>query len=246
MNEERKSVSVSGAGVIAGGSYSRVSISGAGKINGDVYAENLTMSGAGRVSGHCEVVLLTVSGTGKFEKAVLADEMKVSGVANVQGPVKIKELKCSGTFKAAENISSEYIKVTGMLHVGGDVEAEIFRASGGFDIRGLLSADRIEIHPGGRCRAQEIGGAKIDIRRYGSRDRAGLLDSLLRALSSSWGGDVEAALIEGDEIYLENTRADVVRGKQIQIGPNCKIGLIEYSESLQVHDDSEVGKQTKI
>ncbi|MBU1049534.1 cell shape determination protein CcmA [Candidatus Bipolaricaulota bacterium] len=246
MSEEKKSVSVTGAGVITGGSYSRVSISGAGKIVGDVYAENLTMSGAGRVSGHCEVVLLTVSGTGTFDKDVIADEMKVSGVAKVNGQVKVKELKCSGTFKAAESISSEYVKVSGMLHVSGDVEAEIFRASGGFDVGGLLSADRIEIHPGGRCRAQEIGGAKIDIRRYGSRERAGLLDSLLRALSSSWGGDVEAALIEGDEIYLENTRADVVRGKQIQIGPDCKIGLIEYSESLKIHDDSEVQKQNKI
>ena len=67
-----------------------------------------------------------------------------------------------------------------------------------------------------------------------------------RALSSAWGGDVQANLIEGDEIYLENTRADVVRGKQIEIGPNCKIKLIEYSESLKVHDDSDVEKQTKI
>ncbi|MFC2095677.1 cell shape determination protein CcmA [Candidatus Bipolaricaulota bacterium] len=246
MSEERKSVSVSGAGNIAGGSYSRVSISGAGKVNGDLYAEELRMSGAGRVNGRCEVVHLTVSGTGKFEKAVVADEMKVSGVAKVEGPVTVKELKCSGTFRASESISSEYVKVSGQLHVGGDVEAEIFRASGSFDIRGLLSADRIEIHPGGRCRVKEIGGARIDIRRYGSKDRASLLDSVLRALSSAWGGEVEAELIEGDEIYLENTSADVVRGKEIQIGPNCKIKLIEYSESLKVHDDSEVGQQMKI
>jgi len=246
MSEEKKSVSVSGAGVIAGGSYSRVSISGAGKISGDLYAEELRMSGAGRVNGHCEVVHLIVSGTGKFEKAVIADEMKVSGVAKVEGPVKVKELKCSGTFRASEGISSEYVKVSGQLHVGGDLESEIFRASGGFDVRGLLTADRIEIHPGGRCRAREIGGAKIDVRRYSSREHAGLLNSLMRALSSAWGGEVEAELIEGDEIYLENTKADVVRGKQIHIGPNCEIGLIEYSESLTVHDDSEVGKQSKI
>ena len=246
MTEEKKSVSVSGAGTISGGSYSRVSISGAGKVDGDLYAEDLTMSGIGRVSGHCEVAHLSVSGTGKFEKAVVADDMKVSGIVKVDGPVKVKELKCSGTFRAAEGIASEYVKVSGQLHVGGDLEAEIFRASGGFEVHGLLTADRIEIRPGGRCRAREIGGARIDVRRYGSKDQAGLLDSLLRALSTTWGGEVEAALIEGDEIYLENTRADVVRGKEIQIGPNCKIGLVEYSESLKVHDDAEVGRRTKI
>ncbi len=244
MSEERQSVSVSGAGAIAGGSYSRVSISGAGRVSGDLYAEELRMSGAGRVNGHCEVVQLTVSGTGRFEKGIVADEMRVSGVARVDGLVKVKELKCSGTFRTAESISSEYVKVSGQLHVDGDVESEIYRASGGFDIRGLLSADRIEIHPGGRCRAAEIGGAHIDVRRYGSRDR-GILESVIRALSSAWGGEVEAKVIEGDEIYLEYTRADVVRGKTIEIGPHCEIGHVEYTESLKVHEDSNVGKRTK-
>jgi len=245
MSDERRPVSVSGAGTIAGGSYTRVSISGAGKVNGDIYAEEMSMSGAGSVNGRCEVVRLTVSGTGKFSQQVIADEMKVSGVAKVDGRVAAKELKCSGTFRAGDSISSEYIKVSGMLNVDGDVEAEIFRASGGFTIRGLLSADRIEIHPGGRCRAEEIGGEHIEVRRYGSKDHVTLLDSLLRTLGNAWRGEVEAKLIEGDEIYLENTHADIVRGKAIQIGPDCKIGRVEYSESLTVHDSSEVGEQAK-
>ena len=66
MSDEKRTVSVSGAGSIAGGSYSSVSISGAGRVNGNLYAEELRMSGAGRVNGECEVVHLTVSGTGKF------------------------------------------------------------------------------------------------------------------------------------------------------------------------------------
>lgn len=246
MSEERRSVSVTGAGTINGGSFSRVSISGAGKVNGDVFAEELSMSGAGRVQGRCEVVRLTVSGTGKFEQPVTADEMKVSGVARVEGSVTVKELKCSGTFRASDSVSSEYIKVSGMLHVGGDVEAEIFRTSGGFDIHGLLTADRIEIRPGGRCRAQEIGGEHIEVRRFGSKDHAGLLDSLLRTLGNAWRGDLEAKLIEADEIYLESTRAEVVRGKGIQIGPDCKIGRVEYSDSLSVHNSAEVGERVKI
>lgn len=246
MSEEKKSVSVSGAGSIAGGSYARVSISGAGKVDGDLYAEELKMSGAGKVMGRCEVVQLTVSGTGRFEGAVSADEMRVSGVAKVDGPVKVKELKCSGTFRTSGPISAMYVKVSGQLHVEGNVEAEIFRASGGFVIEGLLSADRVEIRPGGRCRAEEIGGELIDVRRYGSREHAGLLDSLLRALSSSLGGEVSAKLIEGDTVYLENTRADVVRGKQVEIGQNCRIELVEYSESLRVHEDSTVERRTKL
>jgi cytoskeletal protein CcmA (bactofilin family) len=237
---------MSGAGTIAGGSYSRVSISGAGRVDGDLSAESLSMSGAGRVAGNSDVVRLTVSGTGKFDGSVTADEMKVSGVARVDGLVKVKELKCSGTFRATESVASEYIKVSGQLRVGGDVEAEIFRTSGGFEINGLLTADRIEIHPSGTCRVKEIGGERIDVRRTGSGEHTGILNSLLRALSNAWGGEVEALLIEGDEIYLEHAQADVVRGKEIQIGPHCKIGRIEYSGSLSVHEDSEVKERSKI
>jgi len=245
MTDEKGSVSLSGAGAVAGGSYSKVSISGAGRVNGDLVAEELTMSGAGKVNGRCEVVRLRVSGTGRFDGTVTADEMKVSGVARVEGDANAKELKCSGTFRASGNISSEYIKVSGSIAVGGDVEAEIFRASGGFDVGGLLSADRIEVHPGGRCRAREIGGARIDIRHHGP-ERSSLLDNILRALRTTLGGEVDAGTIEGDEIYLESTRADIVRGKEIHIGPGCKIGLVEYTESLSVDEEAEVTEQRKV
>ena len=33
--------------------------------------------------------------------------------------------------------------------------------------------------------------------------------------------------IEGEEIYLENVVADVVKGKKVSIGEGCKIGKIE-------------------
>lgn len=244
--EEKKSVSVSGAGVIAGGSYARVSISGAGKVTGELYAEELSMSGSGKVEGLCEVVRLSVSGTGKFDQGVVADEMRVSGIARVEGPVKVKELKCSGTFRAGQNIASEYVKVSGQLSVDGDVEADIFRASGRFDIRGLLAADRIEVQLGGRCRVREIGGEHIEIRRFGSKDHPGILDSLLRALASTWGGEVEAQVIEGDKVYLEYTRADIVRGKEVQIGPHCTIKRVEYSESYSADDSSSVEQSSKV
>ena len=41
-------------------------------------------------------------------------------------------------------------------------------------------------------------------------------------------GELTTELIEGDEIYLENTNAKIVRGNNITIGEGCNIGLIEY------------------
>jgi len=192
------------------------------------------------------VLQISVSGSGAFAGDVVADEMRVSGAARIDGAARVKELKCSGSYRVKESIAAEYVKVSGVLRVGGDLEADLFKASGGFEIDGLLSADKIEIRPGGRCYAREIGGAKIDVRRGGHRERGILLDGLVRMFSGKGIAELGATTIEGDEIHLEDTVADVVRGKRVEIGPGCRIKVVEYSEDLTVHSSAEVDKQQKV
>jgi len=246
MSEKRNSATISGAGTISGGTYDRVSISGAGKVTGDLSADEIKISGSGKIQGKTEATLIAASGSAVFSQDVIADEMKVSGSARVDGQVRVKELKCSGTFKTVKGIASEYIKVSGDLRVGEDVEAEIFKASGGFKIEGLLSADRVEIKLGGRCQAREIGGERIEVTRGGWREKGILLDGLIKLFTGGGTAELHTTQIEGDEILLEDTIAEIVRGKTVEIGPGCRIGLVEYSESLKIHPDAVVEKQTKI
>jgi cytoskeletal protein CcmA (bactofilin family) len=246
MNDKKHSASISGAGTIGGGTYDRVSISGAGKITSDITTEELRISGAGKVQGRTESEKIVASGSAVFAEAVIAEEMRVSGSARVDGRIEVKELKCSGTFKAAQSISSEYIKVSGDLRVGGDVEAEIFKTSGGFKIEGLLSADRIEIRLGGRCQAREIGGERIEVTRGGWKEKGILLDGLIKLFTGGGMAELHTTQIEGDEILLENTTADIVRGKTVAIGPGCNIETVEYSESLRVADEATVRNKSRV
>jgi len=237
MSQERQSASISGSGNLSGGMYSRISISGSGKVNGDIVVEEMKISGSGKVNGKTEAGQITVSGSGTFTDAVLAEDFRISGSGKVDGEVHAKELKCSGSFQAKGGIASDYIKISGSLRTGGDVEADIFRATGGFEIDGLLSADKIEIHLGGRCRTKEIGGERIEVTRASSS----LLAGLVRILGVGGGiTGLETAVIEADEIVLEDTRADVVRGKSVVIGPGCRIGLVEYVDELRVDPGAEV------
>jgi cytoskeletal protein CcmA (bactofilin family) len=245
MSDERRSVSISGSGSLGGGDYTRVSISGSGRVNGDLVAEELKISGSGKVLGRTETGQITISGSGSFADAVIVEEMRVSGSARVDGPVEVKELKCSGSFRAGGDVSGEYIKISGSLRVGGDVEADIFKASGGFEIGGLLSADKVEIHLGGRCSVQEIGGEKIYVERTSSLGGA-LINGLVKMFTGGGAAELRSAQIEADEVHLESTIADVVRGKRIEIGPGCKIGSVEYTESLKVHADATVERQQKV
>jgi hypothetical protein len=52
-------------------------------------------------------------------------------------------------------------------------------------------------------------------------------------------------VIEGDDIYLENTVAEIVRGNSVEIGPGCTIGLVEYANKFSKDKDSTVKKETK-
>ncbi len=57
---------------------------------------------------------------------------------------------------------------------------------------------------------------------------------------------LEAELIEGDDIYLENTKAKIIRGKVVEIGAECEIDIIEYLENLLVANDSSVKTQENV
>jgi cytoskeletal protein CcmA (bactofilin family) len=246
MSEEKRgSASISGAGTIAGGKYDRVSISGAGKVTGDLVARELHVSGTGKVEGRTEVGRIAASGVAKFEQDVVAEEISASGAMKVEGSVRVKELKTSGAFKATGSIHAEYVRSSGDLHSGGDVEAEIFHATGGFDIVGLLAADKIEIRLGGHCRAREIGGERIEVRAGAWGEGGFILGALVRAFAAK-PVQLTAQLIEGDDVVLESTTAETVRGKRIEIGPDCHIETVEYSESLNVHEDAKVATKRKV
>lgn len=77
-----------------------------------------------------------------------------------------------------------------------------------------------------------MGGSIISVKS----SRGKLLEGLFTGNKSI----LKANLIEGDEIELENTEAEVVRGDKIKIGLGCRIGTVEYRSSLQIHPQSEV------
>ena len=52
--------------------------------------------------------------------------------------------------------------------------------------------------------------------------------------------------IEGNRISLECTDAEIVRGQDVVIGKECKIGRVEYSGTLEIQDNAEVGQQVKV
>jgi cytoskeletal protein CcmA (bactofilin family) len=226
------SVRISGSGSAAGGVYDEVSISGSGTVTGDVEAGRIEISGSGKIEGNVKAASFESSGASKVDGALDIEEGKCSGASTIVGDVKAEKFSASGAVHVGGDLRGGQVEVSGAGEFGGDVEAEQFRSRGSFEIDGLLNADKVGIALGGDARAREIGGGEIVVVRRSVG--AGLF---------GWGvgsGTLKAKTVEGDDVYLEGTHADVVRGRSVRIGPGSRIGNVEYSESLAIDPEAEV------
>jgi cytoskeletal protein CcmA (bactofilin family) len=215
-----------------------VLINGKGSVNGDVQCRYFEINGAGTVNGKVESDSLEIKGTGKIYGNVISEKMIIEGNGSINGQTIVQYMKVSGMLSIGENVKADDIKLEGKLNVGGDCEAENFEAEGKFSIDGLLSAEHIRIHTFGECKAKEIGGQTIIV-----KEQKNVVTSLLKKVLSF---TLQVDVIEGDEITLENTKAKIVRGKNVIIGENCEIGLVEYKDSFQLVKNGHVTKQMKM
>ncbi len=239
-NTNRGNLKISGAGSGTGGSYEEVRISGAGSIDGDIDCRLLKISGAGEVNGNVKAEDIRISGTGDIKGNIECDNIQVSGACEVKGDVQSKSIRISGGSDFKGGLKADQIEISGAIEVKGDCEAESFTASGAFEIGGLLNADNIDIRMKGYCSVAEIGGEKISIRE--GEEFFNLVRMISSVFSTRQG--MKCSIIEGDDIYLEDTRAKIVRGNNVTIGKGCEIELLEYRNEINIYDDRCV-KETK-
>ncbi len=258
MKNQKGDLKIYGSGGAPGGVFKDVVISGSGGVNGDIECNNLKISGSGDIKGSVDAVSIKVSGSGDIEGNVKAESIKVSGSGGMEGNVDVEDiiltgsgdikgdlnckiLKIFGSADIGGNVSSDEVSIFGSGDIGGNCESEIFNANGSFGIGGLLNAGEIHIEIGGKCRVKEIGGERIEVKKSSSN----VLDGILKALFMK-KGELISEVIEGDDIYLEFTKADVVSGKNVYIGRGCEINKVEYMNEIKVSKECTVKEKIKL
>lgn len=154
-------------------------------------------------------------------------DMKISGSSAMPGG-EYRTVSISGSGKVQGSLRCESLRCSGGARVSGGVEAESAHLTGSAVIQGLLNAETVEISASRGIRIGSIGGSSIRIYKPTQVSLLGLFHG---SVSCAQVGD-----IEGDDVDLEYTQADVVRGRRIRIGEGCSIGRVEYSESLDAWD----------
>lgn len=229
---------INGFGSSNGGQFQLVTLNGVGTINSDVECSAFECNGSGTVNGNVTANTAKVSGNAKFKGTIESQNFSVEGTAKIAQNLLVKDLNVSGKASVGGRVKCEQIKLQGILTVGEDCEAEMFKAQYRFTIGGLLNADQIDIEIYGECKAKEIGGQTITVKQH----KGSFIGTLFKPFFKT---QLETELIEGDIIELENTIAKVVRGNQVRIGPNCHIGVVEYTEEFSQDNNAVVGESRK-
>lgn len=234
----RGDLTINGLGASNGGEFNRVILNGKGTVNTDLKCNEFDCNGSGLVKGNLQAKKAKISGNGKIGGNVLSETLIIEGRGKIEQNASAQKMKVSGRTSIGGSLKSEELRVQGRLIVGGDCEAEIFKADCQFTIGGLLNADQIDVKIFGECKAEEIGGQTIKIKQKGSWF-TGLFKPFFQNV-------LETELIEGDHIEIENTHAKVVRGSHVTIGQNCKIGLVEYTETYNKDEKAIVNDSCRL
>lgn len=240
--EERKlrnDLNVSGVSKAAGGQFHRVQIDGMAKINGDLDCTSMDVNGTLRLDGAVDAESATINGVCTMNGPLRCDRARIDGLATIHGDLNSPELDVNGKCSVHGRVDGERIDIGGMVSVDGDVQCESLHVQGNIKISGLLNAGSVEIKLHTASSAKEVGGETIVIR---SREQGGFWKNIGLGGKPSFKAD----LIEGDEVVLEDTEADIVRGGKVHIGQGCKIRLVEYSDMLDVDGDAVVGSSKRI
>ncbi|SFJ71466.1 polymer-forming cytoskeletal protein [Thermoflavimicrobium dichotomicum] len=224
--KRRRDLTISGIMGGQGGTYHSVNLNGVGKVN-----------------GHLDCIHFHCHGRVKIQGDVKVEQMaEIHGDARIAGNLESGKLKVHGKTNVGGYVSGEEIEIHGFLKVNSHCEAESFCARGGFRINGLLNAGTIDIQLYAPCEAKEIGGETIRIQKPGAVSPfSKFIRSILPRIDV-----LTVETIEGDDIHLEYTRAKVVRGTNVTIGPGCIIDMVEYRQHFDQDKNAKVLESKRV
>lgn len=213
--DKKHDISIIGDGSSSGGVYGKVKVVGDSSFNDNLFCDQFKCTGTSVIYGSLE-----------------STDIKITGTLNLRERAAAGDEDQEGNYAPNLHAKAEHMKVVGELHVSGNCQVEDMKLNGRFTIAGMLSAEQMTLKIMGPSEVREMGGSIISVKSGKGK--------MFEGLFSGQKSVLKAGMIEGDDIELEYTEAEVVRGDKIKIGPGCRIGTVEYRSSLQIHPQSEV------
>lgn len=215
---------------IEGGTYDKINIFGSAKFNGKIIANQLHVNGSAHFNSELEIERVSINGSCKFMGHIVSKSIHINGATVFDESVSIESLKINGasTFNGKVD-RAQSIEINGAVDVK-TLEADSIVIRGAIKCHEQLNADiiKIELNENKTSEINEMVGETIIVKPnknfFWKKSR----------------GLVKVKIIEGDTLELEGVEAEVVRGKNVKVGPNCTIESVEYSDTYECDPKSTV------
>ncbi|MET3548151.1 cytoskeletal protein CcmA (bactofilin family) [Paenibacillus favisporus] len=232
-------IKITGSGSSGGGTFNQVKIMGDAEISSTADCGLFKCLGTAQVNGSLIAETASVNGTLNVRENLRGGLLKSQGGVSVSGDLQLKSISINGELAVGGNVSSDFVKINGGLRAASGQTEELL-VRGVVEVPGMLNGELVEIKMYGPSRIGELVGAKITVKK-------GLEIPLFGKMTSHYdGGELSAESIEGDVVYLENTKAAVVRGRRVNIGSGCEIGLVEYTDEFKQDTAASVGRFVRL
>jgi hypothetical protein len=234
----KNSVNISGAGTVKGEAYHEINISGSGTIEKGATADTLNTSGNTSVEGKFYAAEIHTSGNFEAKDDLTAGKLDASGNFRVGGKFVFTTANLSGSVEIKKDLAGSEVTTSGSLSVGGNAGLGRLTSSGRIAITGEIHAQSVSISLYGKSKLGKVYCTNFEAKEANP-------GKLLKWLGFSPKGALTVDTIAATDITLERTEARVLLASKVKIGKGCKIGLVQYTDSLEVDKNAKVNKAVK-
>ncbi|AVK86804.1 hypothetical protein C3943_26705 [Lysinibacillus sp. B2A1] len=188
--------------------------------------EQLNIRGA--VALHQEIRLKKISAHGhsSFHSRVVAQIFNSTGSCRLKDYCEINEITSAGSFKL-NNGKVIKLNSTGKLTIEQSLEAE------SVDVIGIVKAAKINaksfaLKLSGESEIRDLSADDIWV----EKDKISILPLLKKKLNCNY--------VKGKNVRLSYTHAEIVDGEVVNVGNNCRIKTLYYTESYSIAPNSKV------
>ncbi len=237
---------VMGAGKIQGGTYDSITIAGSAKVMGEVNATVIKSAGTAKFQGDVAVKTIEASGSTKIAGNVVAGRFVGTGSPTIRGNLQARELEIGGMLTVHGSVETSTAMLAGGFMIGNLLKADSLQITlnGNASVKDIQGTDisvrrakPADSTPSGSSAASAQAGisgqggsvtnssfvGSINVNTRDGKETTSPTASSSSSQSSPSANMLTTETITGKTIYLEATRARLVRGTSVTLGPDCEI-----------------------
>ncbi|TDM00816.1 hypothetical protein [Macrococcus carouselicus] len=159
--------------------------------------------------------------------------------------------KRDAILRISDHVVGQSIDNAGMLELGGHLKAEHLKSTGRLISEGVIEGETVILE--GPVKVREIRAEHIEltltadcVADYLTANQITINAKRENLLFKDKDHSLKVNEIDGGRVYIENVIAELVRGDEVVIGPNCTVKVVEYTENYTLDDQSDVLELGKI